>query len=141
MEGDLKDLLGFLFQRADATQTFWNFYVGAVTAVLALVTAGRAEWLNRWVCLGLTAVFLVFAAGNFRALDSVRSQREQLIDVARQVKGYERVEKVVMAVRPPSPGTLYVFHGSLDVAVIVAIWGIPFARRRHELAGRPRGRT
>ena len=42
---ELRDLLGFLFQRADATQ----FYVGAVTAVLALVTAGRAEWLNPWV--------------------------------------------------------------------------------------------
>ncbi len=49
LEDELKDLLGFLFQRADATQIFWNFYVGAVTGVLALVTAGRAEWLNPWV--------------------------------------------------------------------------------------------
>ena len=52
---ELKDLLSFLFQRADAMQTFWNFYAGAVTAVLGVVTAGKSDWLNRWVSAALTA--------------------------------------------------------------------------------------
>lgn len=141
MDDTLKQLLAFMFQRADATQTFWNFYAGAVTAVLGLVTAGKAEWLNRWVCLGITFAFLVFAVGNFIALDAVRAQRQELMNVAKAVKGYAQMENVVAAVRPPTKQQLRLFHGALDVGTVVAIWGVPIARRRYELTSRSRGRA
>lgn len=40
---DMKDVLSFLFQRADATQTFWNFYTTVFTALLALLMAAIPE--------------------------------------------------------------------------------------------------
>ena len=137
---ELKDLLSFLFQRADAMQTFWNFYAGAVTAVLGVVTAGKSEWLNRWVSAALTAAFLLFAVGNFISLDAVRRQRAALIDVALSSSGALAVRDVVTAVRPPTAGQLRLFHGALDVATLIAIWGIPLARRRYERAGRATSR-
>jgi hypothetical protein len=136
VESELKELLGFLFQRADATQTFWNFYAGAVTAVLGLVTAGKPAWLNVWVRSGITAAFLVFAVANFAALNSIRTQRDELMAVASEMKGYSRIAKVVAAVKPATKWELRGFHGALDVAVVIAIWGIPFARRRYELTSR-----
>ena len=139
MEPDLKELLSFLFQRADATQTFWNFYIGAVSAVLGLVTAGKPNWLNVWVRSVITAAFLVFAAANFVALDSVCTLREELMMVASKMKGYTQIAKVVEAVKPPAKYVLRGFHGALDVAVVIAIWGIPFARRRYELTSRSKG--
>jgi len=132
IDEELRQLLAFLFQRADATQTFWNFYVGVATAALGIVTAGKAEWLNRWVCSGLTVAFAVFALGNFAALDAMRAQRQELIAVAKDMKGYSRVEKVVDAVRPPTKEELRLFHGALDLGIVLAIWGVPIARRRHE---------
>jgi hypothetical protein len=136
MNSELKDVLGLLFQRADAMQTFWNFYAGAVTAALGVVTAGRAQWLNRAVCAGLTAAFVVFAIGNFVSLNAVRAQRAALMRVAEKTKGYDdAVRGVVVAVKPPDPWELWLFHGALDAATIAAIWGIPLARRRHERAG------
>jgi len=141
MDDELKQLLAFLFQRADATQTFWNFYAGAVTAALGLVTAGKSEWLNRWVCAGLTVAFVVFAVGNFIALDAMRAQRQELMEVAKEVKGYSRIERVVTAVRPPTKEQLRLFHGALDLGTVGAIWGVPIARRRYELTTRSRGRA
>jgi hypothetical protein len=124
MEEGWKDLLALLFQRADATQTFWNFYAGAVAAVPAFVTAGRPEWLNR---------FLVFVAGNLSARDAVRQQRHQLTALASSMKGHSQMEKVVKAVALPTKMELWLFHGSLDLAVLLAIRGVPYARRRYEL--------
>lgn len=58
---NIKKVLEFLFQRADATQTFWNLYIGAVTTTLGLLTAAKVEWFRREVCIALTFVFAVFA--------------------------------------------------------------------------------
>jgi hypothetical protein len=170
MDDQLKDLLGLLFQRADAMQTFWNFYAGAVTIVIGVVTAGKAEWLNRTACAGLSLAFVVFAAGNFASLDAVRRQREALAQIAMAriastapPKTADRptqpaapgpppataasppepqasLKKVVEAVKPPTLLELYLFHGALDAVTLGALWGIPAARRRHERVARVGGR-
>jgi ABC-type nitrate/sulfonate/bicarbonate transport system permease component len=36
-----KDILSFVFQRADATQTFWNFFATVATAILGFVAAAK----------------------------------------------------------------------------------------------------
>jgi hypothetical protein len=136
MDGELKDLLGILFQRADAMQTCWNFYAGAVTAALGVVTAGKSRWLNRTVCAGLTAAFVVFAVGNFISLNAVRRQRAALVtlaeariarvqDAARPAEAGKgsALRELVKAVAPPTPRQLWLFHGALDPATIAAIWG------------------
>lgn len=149
MDGELKDLLGMLFQRVDAIQTFWNFCAGAVTATLGVVSAGKSRWLNRTVCAGLTAAFVVFAVGNFISLNAVRRQRAALVtlaeartarvqDAARPAEAGKgpALQELVKAVALPTPRQLWLFHGAPDAATIAAIWRIPLARRRYEGSGR-----
>lgn len=71
---DTQQALSFLFQRADATQTFWNFYATTATALLAFLAAAKAKWINRTVCMVLMVGFVVFAGANYWALDQVRAQ-------------------------------------------------------------------
>ena len=80
----------------------------------------------------LTIAFVLFAASNFWALDSARRQREGLIAHAEaQLSPNEGadLQLVLEAVAPPSESLLRSFHASLDLAVLAAIWLIPFVRR------------
>ena len=107
--------------------------------MLGVVTAGKSDWLNRGVSAALTAAFLLFAVGNFISLDAVRRQRAALVDVALSSSG-ARLSVHRGGGAPPTAWELRLFHGSLDVATVVAIWGIPLARRRYERAGRAKSR-
>ncbi len=129
---DIKDALGFLFQRADATQTFWNLYLGVVTTILGLLTAAKIDWFRREVCIALTCVFAVFAYSNFAALDALRQQRAGLVDVAVHAQGFQECvyRSILRAVGPPGRITLRIYHLVLDLFVIAAVWFVPFLRRK-----------
>ncbi len=134
-ELELKDLLGFLFQRQDATQTIWTFYSGAVALIAGLVTASKVEWLTVQVRVAITVLFLVFATTNFLALHSIHLQREALVKLAKETLKKDKspqsdIERAVMAAKAPETWMVIAFHGSLDLAVLAAVWWIPLARRR-----------
>jgi len=129
---NIKDILEFLFQRADATQTFWNLYIGAVTTTLGLLTASKVEWLKREVCIALAFVFAVFALSNLSSLDAVRQQRDGLVKVAESAPEFREdlYRPILDAVSPPGKIALRVFHSIFDLFVITAIWFVPLRRRR-----------
>ncbi len=128
----LQETLEFVFVRADAMQGFWNLYIVVVTAILGFLGSSKLAWRTHIVPAVLTIGFLLFAASNFWALNSARRQREGLIAHAQsQLAQNERADlgRVLEAVAPPSESLLRSFHGALDLAVLAAIWLIPYARR------------
>ena len=129
---NIKEVLEFLFQRADAMQTFWNLYIGSVTTTLGLLTAAKVEWLKREVCIALTFVFAVFALSNLSSLDAVRGQRDELVKLAVSVPEFheELYRPILDSVSPPDKIALIVFHSIFDLFVIAAIWLVPLFRRR-----------
>jgi hypothetical protein len=129
---NIKEVLEFLFQRADATQAFWNLYIGAVTTTLGLLTAAKVEWFRREVCIALTFVFAVFALSNLSSLDAVRRQRDGLVKVATSAPGFREdlYRPILNSVSPPDKIALRVFHSIFDLFVITAIWLVPLLRRR-----------
>jgi hypothetical protein len=133
---DIKDALGFLFQRADATQTFWNLYLGVVTTILGLLTAAKVDWFRREVCIALTFVFALFAYSNFASLDAVRQQRASLVQAAVRARGFQEdiYRPVLDSVGPPGGAALKVFHFVFDLFVVAAVWLVPFLRRKRVLA-------
>jgi len=137
---DIKDALGFLFQRADATQTFWNLYLGVVTTVLGLLTAAKIDWFKREVCIALTFAFALFAYSNFASLNAVRQQRASLVQVAVHARGFQEdiYRPVLDSVRPPGGAVLSVFHFVFDLFVVAAIWLVPFLRRKRLHRATPR---
>ena len=114
---EIKEVLEFLFQRADANQTFWNFYSLAATTILGIVTATNIGWLRREARVGLIAVFIIFAVANFDSLDRVRRQRGGLVKMAEQAEGYrqETHGPILKAVGPSPKKHLVYFHGVLDI--------------------------
>src|SRR5262249_13722428 len=107
---NIKEVLEFLFQRADAMQTFCNLYIGAVTTTLGLLTAAKVEWLKREVCIALTFVFAVFALSNLSSLDAVRGQRDELVKLAVSVPEFheELYRPILDSVSPPDKIALIV---------------------------------
>ena len=128
----LQETLNFVFARADAMLTYWNLYIVVVTAILGFLGSSKLAWRTHAVPTVLTIAFVLFAASNFWALDSARRQREGLIAHAEtQLAGNEGadLQLVLEAVAPPSESLLRSFHAALDLAVLAAIWLIPFVRR------------
>jgi hypothetical protein len=121
---DPKDILSFVFQRADATQTFWNFFATVATAILGFVAAAKTEWLNRITRSVLTLGFAIFAFANFQALNVTRVQVEQLIALLKNTN----LAGIGESARPSPFYRLLLFHLCLDVTVLALIWIIPRIR-------------
>jgi hypothetical protein len=131
---EIHEVVSFLFQRADATLTFWNFYIAVSTAILAFLAAAKAEWLNKFICVALTIGFALFAVGNLWALSQVCDQREALIALISQQEGYDQsIATVVESTHPPDVIVLVPFHIFLDIAMITLIWTIVLFRRKRLL--------
>jgi len=127
----IDQVVSFLFQRADATLTFWNFYIGVSTAILAFVTAAKSEWLNKYICVAITFGFALFAIGNFSALNQTCNQREALIELAPELDGYnDEIKPVIESTRPPGIKALLSFHATLDITMVALIWIIVLYRRK-----------
>jgi hypothetical protein len=127
------ELLTHAFARADATQTFWNLYAVAVTALLGFLASAKALVERPQIRVVLLAGFVAFAVANYMALDSIRAQREQLVLLAREALDAPP-DALLAALRPASPLGLRVFHGVLDIAVCGAIWLVPATPRRKPTA-------
>ncbi len=79
----LQNELDLVFSQAAATQTFWNVYLVVATAILALLSAVKSEYLTVWSKTALTVVFLLFAFSNrFGGLKSYFALRVSLQKVA-----------------------------------------------------------
>ncbi len=129
----IADVFGLLFQRADATQTFWNLYLGVVTVIVGVLTA-KPDWFRREVRIALTCAFVVFAVSNFLALDQVRQQRESLAQAAIYAQGFQAAihGPLLESAAPPSRIKLRSFHFVLDLFVVVAIWYVPVYRSKQQ---------
>ncbi len=128
---EINDMLSHAFARAEATQTTWNFYPVVVTAILAFLAAARAPVENRLVPLVLLLGFIAFATANLVALDNIRAQRVEILDIAAELAAASAIEvdKLLVTLKPPSRQALWLFHVILDVSVGVAILLVPYARR------------
>jgi hypothetical protein len=125
------EILSFLFQRADAMQAFWNFYIAVSTAVLAFLAAAKKGWLNKIICIALTFGFAIFAIANLWAIVQVCAQREALITFIYQLEGFDqRLVPVIESTRPPYIALLVPFHAFLDIAIITLIWKVALYRRK-----------
>ena len=133
MEPDSLKLLDFLFQRANATQGYWNFYIAVATVFLGIVTVGKSEWLAPIkVRTMISILFIAFAISNYIPLEKTREQRHEIIQAAALTDGYQQLENIFDASRPLLKPELLGFHIFSDLLILVAIWGIPAARLRFE---------
>ncbi|WP_170432890.1 hypothetical protein [Ruegeria arenilitoris] len=109
-------LLQLAMDQAARTNTYWNIYVAVVTAIFAVLASGKAPVDKRVFKLALSALFLVFAIGNLRAIEAVGEVRTALAAVL----GAE-FKEITVGLKPASEWGYRVFHGLLDAAIVACI--------------------
>jgi hypothetical protein len=115
------ELLKIIFERAGALNGYWNLYIAVAFGVLTLMASGKSFTKHRSTKLFLTLAFICFALSNLQVLYDTNVQRGILISLA--VPPY--VEAATHA-GPPGHWLLFLFHGALDIIVVLCIWLVPW---------------
>jgi len=131
---DTKDVLGMLFERGNAMQTFWGFYITVAFGLIAFFGSAR-----RSVSLAtlMSIVFLGFAVVNCKWMYDIARQRIALFQILAQprhqsdehrtgdtssVNQVAGNEELVKASRPPQSTGVVAFHVFADIAVLTGVW-------------------
>jgi hypothetical protein len=129
------DALNLFFERSNAMQTFWNFYISIAVALLAFFGAATR---SRITTLLMTVAFVGFAVVNYLGMRDVAQQRIDVCKVLAKEK-WEDCEKgqpliitqpLAITLHPPTIAGVRTLHWGSDVLVICAIWFLTFRRER-----------
>ena len=143
---DTMDVLGMRFERGNAMQTFWGFYITVAFGLIAFFGSGR-----RSVSLAtlMSIVFLGFAVVNCSGMYDIARQRKALFQIldhqqrrqseehrtgdASSVNPVGGNKELVDASQPPPPTGVVAFHVFADIAVLAGVWYLT-SRGRHALS-------
>lgn len=129
----LKDVLTMLFERGNAMQTFWGFYI-TVAGVLVAFFGGAQR--SRLVAGLASFAFVAFAYVNAEGMFRIAGQRCALFNAVNSAHStpsspdewaaanFSATDKKLLlaASTPPNPYVVIVFHAISDFAVLLAIW-------------------
>lgn len=116
-----------LADRSNAWKGYWTVLYPVAGAIVTLVASGKLLPRYRWLASSLAAVgFLVFAAGNYHALDSMRVQRNAVVAfVKEKAANSPQIAAIAEASAPPTQTELRVYHWGLCLFVVVLLFAIP----------------
>lgn len=131
---DAKELIGLLAERSAAWQALWTVFYTVSAAIVTLIASGKLLPKYRWVASSIAvAGFLLFAAGNYRALDELRKQREAVVQFVKdKAQDTPPIIAVAAASAPPSLSDLQLYHWGLCGFVVVLLVAIPAFQKAPE---------
>ena len=121
MELQTKEILSAIFDRVDAVNTYWNFYIVVSLGLLGIMASAKpfTEKVNTKIIL--TSGFFVFALSNGWAIWDDNNLRHELIELLP-----DKYESLACEARPLPTFLLILFHGTIDLVVILSIWFVPW---------------
>jgi hypothetical protein len=132
---ELKDVLPILFERSNATQTFWNFYIVIALGIIGFFSTAKPVANLKAVQILFTLGYLMFAAVNLLAMLWVIAQRQALAGQALRLITGDQLALLKQSflfdkdlLSPPSWIFIGIFHLIGDALIIGVIWLLP--RRR-----------
>ncbi|MDY6837390.1 MAG: hypothetical protein SWH78_05390 [Thermodesulfobacteriota bacterium] len=123
---ECKDILAFAIERASAINTYWNIFIAVATAVVGVMASGKAFTNSRTLKFFLSGAFTVFAYSNLSAIIRLGTLREALLDML--PNDFSNREAIVGSLSPAEWWQYTGFHLLLDVAVLAAIWLVPWPK-------------
>jgi len=127
----LHDWLGFYFQRLDALQNYWHFYIIVAIGITGFAAKAITSSAGRWVRWVLIAAFVLFAAGNWIAMERVVDQQHQLRELvldAAQKSGESSDELTAVVGTSVGSTKLSAYHVATDLLVVAVLLAIPRKR-------------
>lgn len=137
---ELKDLLTLYFERSNAMQMYWNFYITIILALLAFFGTVKLSSKAKLIALAavLTVAFGAFASVNLEAVRWVHKQRydaKALIDKGAFYKNDDLVQETARQLakhlNTPSLSTVTALHLTGDVLAIAGIWVLMFIKKQN----------
>ena len=137
---EMKDVLELIFNRANATQTFWNFYLIVFGAILGLIGSLKPNNVTPRLKVILMIGFTLFFISNYISLSENWKQRHGLYELARQTEEYKKNNKngqnkydpILESTTPPCVEVLMIFHFAADAFVLLILCFVggnhPFTR-------------
>ena len=127
---DAKNLIELLTSRSAAWNSLWTMFYTVAAAIVGVIASGKLV-SGHHIEASLIAAFgfLVFAAGNYRALDEMRKQREAVVEFVKckaREENSREIETLAVASSPPSATDLKKYHWTLSVFVVALLLLIPY---------------
>ena len=144
---EMKELVAILFERGNAMQSFWGFYITVAGALVAFFGSGQRSKLLAFL---LSLGFIAFAVVNLQGMYAIAAQRQAIFQI---VSAYQPAlsgfgppdipaamtsrQDLLAAAKPPGPYGVGTFHVLVDVGVLAAIWLLTLRPRELTSPGKP----
>lgn len=123
---DQDDILRMMFERGNAMQSFWGFYI---TVSLALIGFFGHTHRSTLLTALMSCAFIGFAFFNGGGIFQAAKQRRELFNllIANEASDSPGAKggvgsDLVRVSRPPYPVGVMVFHIAADLGVLAALW-------------------
>jgi hypothetical protein len=128
------DAISLFFERSNALQTYWNFYLTVILGLLAFFGTAKVTSKTKFVAALVTVAFAGFCVVNLGGLLSVTEQRLDVCSyLAHAICAGDAVQIVTpmrITLHPPSQCQVIALHLFGDVFSIAAIWFLAL-RKEH----------
>ena len=121
MELQTKEILSAIFDRVDAVNTYWNFYIVVSLGLLGIMASAKPFTEKITTKILLTSGFFVFALSNGWAIWDDNKLRYELIKLLPAT-----YDSLACEAKPLPTFLLILFHGTIDFVVILSIWLVPW---------------
>ena len=125
---ELKDFVELGLAKADAVQTFWNYYLVVVTAIVGIYVSEKVHIIIRAKATKgvLVVLFMLFAASNLNGLLKNWDVREAISSAALNDYQYDEALHgdivALITITPEERRLNIVFHLVLDLIMVLFIW-------------------
>ena len=131
---EFKDLVSLYFERANAMQIFWNFYVTIVLGLIVFFGSVKPSRSTTRVAAILSVAFVVFACVNLKAILGVTQQRCVAASLVRSSHSDKATDQAAIAaiaksLDPPTKGGVERLHISVDLLTLAAVWSLALRKR------------
>lgn len=126
---EAKILIELLAGRSIAWNSFWTVFYTVGAAIVGVVANGKLLSKHRTAASIIAVLgFLVFAVGNYQALEEMRKQREAIVAYVKK-QAFEKQSSEIIALAeasaPPSAAELRIYHWSLSLFIVALLVLIP----------------
>lgn len=115
-----KDVMQMYFERTNAMNALWGFYITVCLAILGFFGGGKIRQRNIVLAVFMSVSFFGFAWVNRSAIENAAQQRCLLKTQAESAPG--SIKALVDTLDPPSLSSVRWFHLASDGMVILGMW-------------------
>jgi len=124
-----KTLIDILAERSSTWNSLWTVFYTVGVASVGIVASGKLLSKHRTAVSVIVALgFLIFAVGNYLALNEVRKQRESIVAYVTKTAEEKQSTDIVTLAEASSPSSdlqLKGYHWSLTCFIVLLIVLIP----------------